>query len=103
MVSQGLGNMRQPPITCSTLLATPAQLSNVNVRVLGFASARACFSQDTFIPLKHAPLVSGLELLGNAAGCLGTGDNNAVSPVVNTSSWVIEQPQIQRVIVTPDS
>lgn len=60
-------------------------------------------SQDKPIPLKHAPHVIELELVGNAADCLNTGDNGKVSPVVNSTSWVIEQPPIKCDIVTLDS
>lgn len=53
------------------------------VKLLDLASAQGCVSQDNVMPLKHAPRVIELVLVGNAADCLGTGYTNAVSPVVN--------------------
>ena len=78
-------------------------MTKVNTAMVGFSLCSGLFSQDKFIPLKHAPLVIELELVGNAADCLNTGDNGNVSPVVNSTSWLIEQPQIKCDIVTLDS
>ena len=71
--------------------------------IVGFSLCSGLFSQDKFIPLKHAPLVIELELVGNATDCLNTGDNGGSSPVVNSKDWLIEQPQIKCDIVTLDS
>lgn len=91
--------------------------SNYNVNAIGIPSTNGqskhaivelslcsnLFTQDTFISLNHAPLVIALEMVGNATNWLGTVNNNDPSPVVNSTAWVIEQPQIKFDIVTLDS
>ena len=81
----------------------PGVIDQGQSAIVGFSLCSGLFSQDKFISLKHAPLVIELELVGNAADCLNTGDNGNVSPVVNSTSWLIEQPQIKCDIVTLDS
>ena len=58
------------------------------------------FSQDKFIPLKHAPIVIELELVGNPGDCLNTG---TTSSVANSTSWKITEPQIKCDLVMLDS
>ena len=81
----------------------PGVIDQGQTAIVGFSLCSGLFSQGNCIPLKHAPLVIELELVGNATDCLNTGDNGGSSPVVNSTSWVIEQPQIKCDIVTLDS
>ena len=52
------------------------------------------------IPLKMAPIVIELELVGNPGDCLDTGNTSGVQ---NSTSWKITEPQIKCDIITLDS
>lgn len=78
----------------------PGAIGQGNRAIVGVSLCSGWFSQDTFIPLTHAPLVIDLEWVGNATDCLNTGNNGALSPVDYSISWATAPPQIKCDIVS---
>ena len=62
----------------------------------GFSFYSGFFLHDKFLPLKHAPIVVELELVGNAGDCLNTTGSHS-------TAWKITEPHIKCDIVTLDS
>ena len=63
---------------------SPGSIGPGNSAIVGFSLCSGLFSQDKFLPLKHAPIVIELELVGNAGDCLNTGNTGGVG---NSTSW----------------
>lgn len=78
----------------------PGTIGQWQIAVVWFSLCPGLCSQDRCSPLRHAPLVIAPELVGNATYCLNTGDRGGLSPIVNSTSWVIEHPQMKCDIVT---
>lgn len=53
--------------------------------IVGFSIGAGMLSLDNVVHFKHAPMIVEHVLVSNAAACLNTGDNNAASPVVDST------------------
>ena len=79
---------------------SPGSIGQGKSVIVGCSLCSGLFSQDKFLPFKHAPIVIELELVGNPGDCLNTGSS---STVANSTSWKITEPQIKCDIVMLDS
>ena len=68
--------------------------------IVGFTLCSGLLNQDKFIPLKYAPLVFELELVGSPGDCLDTG---ITATVANSQLWKVTEPQLKCDIVELDS
>ena len=65
-------------------IGSPGSIGPGGSAIVGFSLCTGLFSQDKFLPLKHAPIVIELELVGNPGDCLNTG---TTATVANSTSW----------------
>ena len=77
----------------------PDSLAEGKSAIVVFIMLRFSLS-GKMIPLKMAPIVIELELVGNPGDCLNTGNTSGVQ---NSTSWKITEPQIKCDIITLDS
>ena len=61
----------------------PGSVAEGQSVIVGFSLCSGLFSQDSFLPLKHAPIVLELELVGNPGDCLNTGTASSVADSIN--------------------